>query len=45
MLVCMLWRCPKLNPVQVLLQLERRAGIQHKFVGRVGKHAVESDDR
>jgi hypothetical protein len=31
--------------VQVLQQLERRAGLQHKFVGRVGKHAVESDDR
>jgi hypothetical protein len=48
--VCMLaWclRTPVHVPqcVQVLQQLERRAGLQHKFVGRVGKHAVESDDR
>jgi len=30
---------------QVLRQLERRAGIQHKFVGRVGKHSLDPDDR
>lgn len=29
----------------MLRQLERHAGIQHKFVGRVGKNTPESDDR
>lgn len=33
------------NALQVLRQLEKRAGIQQKFVGRAGKHSIESDDR